>query len=164
MYSRYPTGKHSTRSYNGNLLMTIVVGDTLHVMIPFIWFQHRYMASFEASTNMQILSGWSTCTFAIEYITWKIGTYYICAYIHKTYSLRIYALIAGYNTLQTSLIKLGCQLTCMYMTHYSHFEGILLKGPYLPCVSMAGRALLAGYRGFQYMVTRMYYLAVTITI
>ena len=28
---------------------------------------------------------------------------------------------------------------------YSHIEGILPKGPYLPCVSMAGRALLAGY-------------------
>ena len=26
-----------------------------------------------------------------------------------------------------------------------HVEGILPKGPYLPCVSMAGRALLAGY-------------------
>ena len=26
-----------------------------------------------------------------------------------------------------------------------HIEGILPKGPYLPCVSMAGRALLAGY-------------------
>ena len=25
------------------------------------------------------------------------------------------------------------------------FEGILPKGPYLPCLSMAGRALLAGY-------------------
>ena len=27
-----------------------------------------------------------------------------------------------------------------------YIEGILPKGPYLPCVSMAGRALLAGYR------------------
>ena len=26
-----------------------------------------------------------------------------------------------------------------------HNEGILPKGPYRPCVSMAGRALLAGY-------------------
>ena len=26
-----------------------------------------------------------------------------------------------------------------------HIEGILLKGPYLPCLHMAGRALLAGY-------------------
>ena len=26
-----------------------------------------------------------------------------------------------------------------------HIEGILPKGPYLPCVSMVGRALLAGY-------------------
>ena len=29
----------------------------------------------------------------------------------------------------------------------TQFEGILPKGPYLPCVSMAGRALLAGYPG-----------------
>ena len=36
--------------------------------------------------------------------------------------------------------------------HWSavHFEGILPKGPYLPCVSMAGRALLAGYPRFVY--------------
>ena len=27
----------------------------------------------------------------------------------------------------------------------THLQGILLKGSYLPCVSMAGRALLAGY-------------------
>ena len=27
----------------------------------------------------------------------------------------------------------------------TQFEGILPKGPYLPCVSMAGKALLAGY-------------------
>ena len=30
-----------------------------------------------------------------------------------------------------------------------YFEGILPKGPYLQCVSMAGRALLAGYHQFQ---------------
>ena len=30
-----------------------------------------------------------------------------------------------------------------------HFEGILPKEPYLPCVSMAGKALLAGYRRFK---------------
>ena len=29
-----------------------------------------------------------------------------------------------------------------------HIEGILPKGPYLPCVSMAGRALLAGYHWY----------------
>ena len=28
-------------------------------------------------------------------------------------------------------------------------DGILPKGPYLPCVSMAGRALLAGYPSYQ---------------
>ena len=30
-----------------------------------------------------------------------------------------------------------------------YIEGILPKGPYLPCVSMAGRALLAGYHRYQ---------------
>ena len=35
------------------------------------------------------------------------------------------------------------------------FEGILAKGPYLPCVSMAGRALLAGYhRIFKWIFKR----------
>ena len=32
-----------------------------------------------------------------------------------------------------------------------YIEGILPKGPYLPCVSMAGRALLAGYH--RYVIT-----------
>ena len=32
-----------------------------------------------------------------------------------------------------------------YVTDVLHIEGILPKGPYLPCVSMAGSALLVGY-------------------
>ena len=31
------------------------------------------------------------------------------------------------------------------VTNIAYSEGILPKGPYLPCVSMAGGALLAGY-------------------
>ena len=34
---------------------------------------------------------------------------------------------------------------CQNQKPSTHCEGILPKGPYLPCVSMAGRALLAGY-------------------
>ena len=56
--------------------------------------------------------------------------------------------------------KLGCLLvicccgigfdgqfsgTCKFSFGHGGIEGILPKGPYLPCVSMAGRALLAGY-------------------
>ena len=37
-----------------------------------------------------------------------------------------------------------CHITYCSLWQW-HFEGILPKGPYLPCVSMAGRALLAGY-------------------
>ena len=33
----------------------------------------------------------------------------------------------------------------LYARWYPYIEGILPKGPYLPCVSIAGRALLAGY-------------------
>ena len=35
---------------------------------------------------------------------------------------------------------------CAYLAYNQHVEGILPKGPYLPCVSMADRALMAGYR------------------
>ena len=44
-----------------------------------------------------------------------------------------------------------CWTSCSYLTGVAaawvwwHIEGILPKGPYLPCVSMAGRSLLAGY-------------------
>ena len=33
----------------------------------------------------------------------------------------------------------------MAWKHFPYYEGILPKGSYLPCVSMVGRALLAGY-------------------
>ena len=36
----------------------------------------------------------------------------------------------------------------------SNVEGILPKGPYLPCVSMAGRALLAGYHRYKQCTMR----------
>ena len=38
--------------------------------------------------------------------------------------------------------------SCNVHLSYQHIEGILPKGPYLPCVSMAGRALLAGYHWY----------------
>ena len=37
---------------------------------------------------------------------------------------------------------------CIKRPYISHIEGILPKGPYLPCVSMAGRALLARYHRY----------------
>ena len=39
---------------------------------------------------------------------------------------------------------------------YRHIEGILPKGPYLPCVSMAGRALLAGYPRYELYITQLF--------
>ena len=40
---------------------------------------------------------------------------------------------------------LGWIKQCRFTEMFNTFDGILPKGPYLPCVSMAGRALLAGY-------------------
>ena len=40
-----------------------------------------------------------------------------------------------------------------------YFEGILPKGPYLSCVSMAGRALLAGYPQFGHIIKGPAYLS-----
>ena len=48
----------------------------------------------------------------------------------------------------------GISTVCRQWKYYillvycCHIEGILPKGPYLPCVSMAGRALLAGYHRY----------------
>ena len=39
--------------------------------------------------------------------------------------------------------------TTFIPTAKPEYEGILPKGPYLPCASMAGRALLAGYHRIQ---------------
>ena len=57
----------------------------------------------------------------------------------------------------TALLKQHARVAiqCMYFSEVGneevghqgvYIEGILPKGPYRPCVSMAGRALLAGYR------------------
>ena len=45
-----------------------------------------------------------------------------------------------------------------------HIEGILPKGPYLPCVSMAGRALLAGYPRYVYSSRIIWSAIIIITI
>ena len=41
--------------------------------------------------------------------------------------------------------NIACLCQSIEINNNKHIEGILPKGPYLPCVSMAGRALLAGY-------------------
>ena len=38
----------------------------------------------------------------------------------------------------------------------SHFEGILPKGPYMPCVGMTGRALLVGCHRFLVLPFKLY--------
>ena len=48
---------------------------------------------------------------------------------------------------EESYIRLTSRKHHDFSNHWQ-FEGILPKGPYLPCVSMAGRALLAGYHRF----------------
>ena len=51
-------------------------------------------------------------------------------------------------------INVRFQATSLYVMYHAsayfsaYIEGILPKGPYLPCVSMAGRALLAGYHRY----------------
>ena len=41
-------------------------------------------------------------------------------------------------------------------TGYAHFDGILQKGPYPPCLRMADRALLVGYPRFQQIYHKIY--------
>ena len=50
---------------------------------------------------------------------------------------------------QWKLLHMPCLLP---LAEAVYIEGILLKGPYLPCVSMAGRALLAGYHRYMHII------------
>ena len=50
--------------------------------------------------------------------------------------------------LWTSADSMMTKFYVIYMYVVTYIEGILPKGPYLPCVSMAGRALLAGYHRY----------------
>ena len=85
----------------------------------------------------------------------------IKAYIHKTCGSGIkYRLFVISLLLLINLPRLpGVDLRCMnsfpaelilgwQIFFFIYIEGILPKGPYLPCVSMAGRALLAGYHRY----------------
>ena len=77
-------------------------------------------------------------------------------------------LVDGVNIAEIGLHDLRSKLTIIPQvrrvgeTNRKHFsgvsfiEGILPKGPYLLCVSMAGRALLAGYH--RYMVQKILYV------
>ena len=52
----------------------------------------------------------------------------------------------GGHFVQGEMSKCSIHQLQLYIYHITPYkEGILPKGPYLPCVSMAGRALLAGY-------------------
>ena len=47
---------------------------------------------------------------------------------------------------------------------YAYIEGILPKGPYLPCVSMAGRALLARYPRYSLLQWKLRLTATTVEL
>ena len=61
------------------------------------------------------------------------------------------------NTHTVLLCFVCCRCRCIINSQKilvccPYFEGILRKGPYLPCVSMAGRAILAGYPRFSGLI------------
>ena len=53
---------------------------------------------------------------------------------------------AGHHTWDNCFLWM--QTICRKLNHH-HIEGIRPRVPYLPCVSMTGRALLAGYHRYQ---------------
>ena len=56
------------------------------------------------------------------------------------------------DILDISVLFLAAPMYRYWWEVTPYLEGILPKGPYLPCVSMAGRALLAGYHRSMYAV------------
>ena len=56
-------------------------------------------------------------------------------------------LILGASSMRFGYLEYRQRCTIISIVNV-YIEGILPKGPYLPCVSMAGRALLAGYHRY----------------
>ena len=50
--------------------------------------------------------------------------------------------------------RISCMCACINTFLRTHIEGILPKGPYPPCLSMADRALLAGYPRYITLIGR----------
>ena len=67
-----------------------------------------------------------------------------------SYILDIKQAERGYSFCIDAIAVLQNWLCSVYTSSSVHvnIEGILPKGPYLPCVSMAGMALLAGYHRY----------------
>ena len=80
--------------------------------------------------------------------TWLVSEYYntkygaVAIWYHRTTPIKLGG-ITLYKHLMANVIR--------HISLWLHIDGILPKGPYLPCIGMAGKALLAGYP--RYMVT-----------
>ena len=68
-----------------------------------------------------------------------------------------------FTTLFLSNMAIWCHIHYLSCAPH-HIEGILPKGPYLPCVSMAGRALLAGYHEYTMATFKVVLVAIHSTI
>ena len=71
---------------------------------------------------------------------------YIYTYIYITIRVRKRIMYRTLHEFAHDARALLCFDTlCMIPRMYAHFEGILPKGPYPPCLRMSDRALLAGF-------------------
>ena len=85
-----------------------------------------------------------------EFIEWNYSIYAPQQQIHlKIWVISICGLVTRYAALKNTHMYIHAYIHTAIHTHYIHIqmilvwmyiEGILPKGPYLPCVSMAGRA------------------------
>ena len=101
---------------------TLIKSNLKFALARIVWQTTRLYIFISCSLTANIIF----CTFhAINYIKWS--KYKLCSHV---------------DYISRSLHFQGnMTITCVI----SQYEGILPKGPYLPCVSMAGTALLAGY-------------------
>ena len=118
-----------------------------------VWYKSVLTISFKiTSLTLRLSYNYSSATGANLKISINISLNYTINSWHnhiKSIKTQLYSFIMGYIvTVHAVVLSIFVsQSHSLSAINYClpYIEGILQKGPYLPCVSMAGRALLAGY-------------------
>ena len=118
------------------------------------------------SCHVHVMPVWGTyltgkMILCMAYILWSSTIYQTCLCITQSWLCKLQLHLLEILSVNLSKHVLSFAKSSLYallcyarrsagavMSQFSsqvYIEGILPKGPYLPCVSMAGRALLAGY-------------------
>ena len=96
---------------------------------------------------LKIFCNYDEPTYCLDLIWWNCYcfTFLYTNYYVFRFAISVILFISNHTAYINTLLRMSDVLRNVFITH---IEGILPKAPYLPFVSMAGRALLSGYHRY----------------